>query len=266
MKNKSQLKNLAIEQLQRGKFQPREDFDPQQLQELADSITTTGGLLQPIVVRPVNDNAYEIIAGERRWRAAQLAGLTTISCLINDYDDEQALQAAIIENVNRSNLNPIEEAKSYRRLHEEFFYNHDDIAATVGKSRTKITNTLRLLNLDEKVQQMIISGELSDGHGKILASLTPQHQCTLANLAVTKSWSVRQLEKAKKSHNTDSTAVFEHKDPNITYLEKNLSEHVGSPVNIAMHKNGQGNIQVDFQNIDILEGILVKLGFQLESS
>src|SRR5690349_4964104 len=143
MPKKPEWRQLPIEQLVRGRYQPRQHFDQAQLQELADSIKTTGGLLQPIVVRPIAGGKYEIIAGERRWRAVQLAGYGEISCLIGQYDDEQALQASIIENINRADLNPIEEAQAYQRLVDEFHYSHEEIAATIGKSRVSVTNSLR---------------------------------------------------------------------------------------------------------------------------
>jgi ParB family chromosome partitioning protein len=193
------LQFLSIDLLVRGKYQPRRHFDSAQLQELAESIKTTGGLLQPIVVRPINSNQYEIVAGERRWRAAQLAGLNDVSCLVSHYTDEQALQASIIENISRADLNPIEEAQAYQRLIDEFQYLHDEVAAAVGKSRTSITNVLRLLKLDPRVQELLIHGKLSEGHGKILAGLPISAQFQLAELSIQKGWSVRKIEaEAKK--------------------------------------------------------------------
>src|SRR4029079_3847018 len=175
LKRKPTLQQITIDRLSRGKYQPRQHFDPEKLQELADSIKSTDWLLQPIVVRPLSDGNYEIVAGERRWRAAQLAGLGEVSCLVFNYSDEQALQASIVENISRADLNPIEEAQAYQRLIDEFHYLHEEVAASVGKSRTAITNSLRLLKLDPRVQKFLIEGKLSEGHGKILASLEP-HQ------------------------------------------------------------------------------------------
>src|SRR6185312_1179687 len=199
VKAKPSLQQLSVDQLIRGKYQPRQHFDAEQLQELAESIKTTGGLLQPIVVRPLANGHYEIVAGERRWRAAQLAELTEVSCLVSHYTDEQALQAAVIENINRTDLNPIEEAHAYQRLIDEFHYLHEEVAAAVGKSRTSITNVLRLLKLDERVQALIISDRLSEGHGKILAGVPTLHQYALAEQSIQKNWSVRKIEaEAKK--------------------------------------------------------------------
>src|SRR5579872_972310 len=203
-KSRAQLLQISIDLLIRGKYQPRRHFDPTQLQELADSIKTTGGLLQPIVVRPLGNNQYEIVAGERRWRAAQLAGLSEISCLVSQYTDEQALQASIIENINRADLNPIEEAQAYQRLIDEFAYVHDEVAAAVGKQRSSITNALRLLKLDVKIQDYLITGKLSEGHGKILASLTRLQQLELAERCIQKNWSVRKIElEARKLQQND---------------------------------------------------------------
>lgn len=199
LKRKATLQQIPIDLLVRGKYQPRQHFDPEKLQELADSIQSTGGLLQPIVVRPALDGRYEIVAGERRWRAAQLANLPDISCMVCQYTDEQALQAAIVENISRADLNPIEEAKAYQRLIDDFNYLHEEVAASVGKSRAVITNTLRLLKLAPTVQTLLINGDLSEGHGKILASLTPEQQMILAERCVQKGWNVRRIEaEAKK--------------------------------------------------------------------
>src|SRR3990167_11095520 len=156
-KRKAILQQISVDLLIHGRHQPRQSFDPIKLQELADSIKSTDGLLQPIVVRPDQNGKYEIIAGERRWRAVQLAGFTDVSCLVYPYSDEQALQAAIIENINRADLNPIEEAQAYQRLIDEFQYLHEEIAASIGKSRTVITNSLRLLKLEQRVQQMLMN-------------------------------------------------------------------------------------------------------------
>jgi len=185
-KQKPILKQLSLDQLMRGEYQPRRHFDATELQELADSIKTTGGLLQPIVVRPLTKNKYEIIAGERRWRAAQLAGFHEVSCLVNEFTDEEALQASIIENINRADLNPIEEAEAYQRLIEEFGYLHEQIATAVGKSRTSITNALRLLKLHPKVQEFLIQKKLTEGHGKILAGLDLTQQLKLAENCIQK--------------------------------------------------------------------------------
>lgn len=263
-KSKPVLQQLSLEQLVRGKYQPRRHFDAEQLRELADSIKTTGGLLQPIIVRPLANNTFEIVAGERRWRAAQLAGLTEIACLVNPYTDEQALQAALIENINRANLNPIEEAQAYQRLIDEFQYLHDEIAAAVGKSRTTVTNALRLLKLDPRVQEFLSKGQLSEGHGKILAGVATQHQFALAERAIQKNWSVRKMEQeAKKLHHPDLNNG-RYSDANIKHLETALSNYIGNPVQIDCEERGGGFMKIRFNNVDELEGHFQRLGFKYE--
>ncbi|OGT42080.1 MAG: hypothetical protein A3F42_07420 [Gammaproteobacteria bacterium RIFCSPHIGHO2_12_FULL_37_34] len=262
-KRKSSLQYISIDLLIRGKHQPRKSFDPIKLKELADSIKSTDGLLQPIVARPNQNGQYEIIAGERRWRAAQLAGLTEVSCLVYPYSDEQALQAAIIENINRADLNPIEEAEAYQRLIDEFQYLHEEIAASIGKSRTVITNSLRLLKLDPRIQQMLIDSKLSEGHGKILASLAIHQQIELAERAAEKAWTVRKLEmEAKKLQQSDQPNQEPYSDANLKKLEIALSEHIGNRVNIEYEERGGGYLQIRFNNIDELEGHFNKIGFK----
>lgn len=260
-KQKPQLQQLSIDQLIRGKYQPRRHFDTTQLQELADSIKTTGGLLQPIVVRPQNGK-YEIIAGERRWRAAQLAGLMEVSCLVSHYTDEQALQASIIENINRANLNPIEEAHAYQRLIDEFHYLHEEVAAAVGKSRVSITNALRLLKLDPRVQELLITGQLSEGHGKILAGLAMHLQFPLAEKSVQKQWSVRKIEMEVKKMQEPVNQDSPYSDANIKHLEMALADHVGNRVFIECEDRGGGFMKIRFNNVDELEGHFAKLGFK----
>jgi ParB family chromosome partitioning protein len=259
------LKHIPIEQLVRGPFQPRQAFDPEKLAELAESIKTTGGLLQPIVVRPLSDHHYEIVAGERRWRAAQLAGLSDVSCLVRHYTDEEALQAAIIENVSRADLNPIEEAEAYQRLINDFHYHHDEVAASVGKSRTAITNMLRLLKLDPRVKQYLITGKLSEGHGKMLASLPPDQQMQLADRAIQHQWTVRKIElEIKKIQAIATTENHLYTDANVKRLEGALSEHVGNRVAIEYEEQGGGYLRIRFNNIDELEGHFERIGFEKE--
>lgn len=265
MKSKPQLHLLALDQLVRGKYQPRRHFDATQLQELAESIKTTGGLLQPIIARPISNGKFEIIAGERRWRAAQLAGLSEISCLVSYYTDEQALQASIIENINRADLNPIEEAQAYQRLIEEFSYSHEEVAAAVGKSRTKITNALRLLKLDSRVQELLISGLLSEGHGKILAGVPAKFQFSLAESCIQKAWSVRKIEMEAKKLQDPPENSNPYSDPNIKQLETALSNHLGNQVAIDCYDRGGGFVKIRFNNIDELEGHFDRLGFKYES-
>jgi ParB family chromosome partitioning protein len=261
-KPKPTLKQIPIDLLIRGKYQPREHFDKEKLQELAESIKSTGGLLQPIVTRSLANGKYEIIAGERRFRAAQLAHLTEVSCLVGIYSDEQALQASIIENISRADLNPIEEAKSFQRLIDEFHYLHEEIAASVGRSRTAITNSLRLLKLDPKVKELLITGEISEGHGKILASLTSEQQRLLAEQCVKKNWNVRKLElEAKRMQLASECQNETYSDANLKRLEIALSEHVGNRVSIEYEPRGGGSMRIRFNNIDELEGHFDRIGF-----
>ncbi|MES2203701.1 MAG: ParB/RepB/Spo0J family partition protein [Pseudomonadota bacterium] len=255
---KAELKLISIEQLQRGKYQPRKEFDSEALQELADSLQSNG-LLQPIIVRPLNEHNYEIIAGERRWRAAQLAGWSEINCLINRFSDEQAAEAAAIENIIRVDLNPIEEANAYQRLIEEFGYIHDEVAIAVGKSRVKITNTLRLLKLDPSVQKLIIENQLSEGHGKTLAALSLSLQRELAQKCLAYHWNVRKLElEVKKLSQAPAADTLIKKDPNLAYLEKIVTDKIGCRTSIDFDVN-RGSLKIEFANLDILDGLLKKL-------
>lgn len=263
-KRKPTLQHVSLDLLIRGKYQPRQYFDPEKLKELADSIKSTGGLLQPIVVRPSNGK-YEIVAGERRWRAAQLAMLNEVSCLVFDYTDEQALQAAIVENISRADLNPIEEAQAYQRLIDDFHYLHEEVAASVGKSRTVITNTLRLLKLDSRVQQYLISGQISEGHGKILAGLEPHQQIELADRCVQRGWNVRKMEvEAKKLQLAANPKNSRFDDANIKRLEIALSDHIGNRVQIDCEERGGGYVRIRFNNVDELEGHFCRIGFEYE--
>lgn len=263
---KPKLSQIPIECLQRGKYQPRVQFDQESLQELSQSIRSAG-LLQPIVVRPLGTtdqpDHYEIVAGERRWRASQLAGLEKVNCLVNEYTDEQAAEVAAIENVNRVDLNPIEEAEAYQRLIDEFAYLHDEVAAAVGKSRVKITNILRLLRLDQKTQALLKDGRLTEGHGKVLAGLEKSQQYPMAKRALARNWSVRKLEQEVKALQKDSIQIQNQRDPNLTALERKASEYLGSKVRIDFAQT-RGQMVVDFQNIDILQGILEKIGLEEE--
>lgn len=267
LKRRPTLQQIAIDLLVRGKYQPRQHFDQEKLQELADSIKSMGGLLQPVVARPLANGRYEIVAGERRWRAAQLAGLDEISCLVCPYTDEQALQASIVENISRADLNPIEEAQAYQRLIDEFHYLHEEVAASVGKSRAAITNSLRLLKLDPRVQKLLIAGQLSEGHGKILAGLEAHLQAELAERCALKAWNVRKLElEAKKLQQAADPDSGPYSDANMKRLEISLSEHVGNRVQIDCEERGGGYVRIRFNNIDELEGHFERIGFKYDES
>ncbi len=262
LNKKFQLCQLPIESLRRGQFQPRRYFDETALRELSDSIRSSG-MIQPIVVRQNSDNSYEIIAGERRWRAAQLAGLSVVPCLINNYSDAQAAAVTAIENIQRQNLNPIEEACSLQRLVDEFKYHHDEVAAIIGKSRSQVSNALRLLRLDSRVQQWLISGELSEGHGKILAGLDHNDQYKLAEQCIEQAWSVRQLEqKIKKSQSQPTPAPIR---ADIIRLERILADQLGAKVKIETDPAARGGwLRIQFHNNDTLEGLLEKFGLNNE--
>jgi ParB family chromosome partitioning protein len=235
MKNTEQFQHLPIEKLQRGKYQPRREFKPEALQELADSIRMQG-IVQPIVVRMIAQGQYEIIAGERRWRAAQAIGLKNVPCVITDYDDERAAAITLIENIQREDLNPIEEASSYQRLLQEFSYTHERLANELGKNRPVITNRLRLLTLDIRVQEQLKDGKLSEGHCRALAGLATEQQYPLAKRCEDKGWSVRKLEQVLKK-GVSATPV-RGDDIHQRRYERHLSEQLGTEVVIERGEEG----------------------------
>lgn len=257
------LKNLPIECLARGRYQPRRLFQEVALQELVESIRSQG-VIEPLIVREVSQNRYEIIAGERRWRASQLAGLDTVPCVIRNYTDAQAAEVTLIENIQREDLNPIEEALALSRLIEDFHYTHDDLAKSLGQSRTTITNTLRLLHLDDRIQQLLIDKELSEGHGKILAGLSSDLQIAFAKQAVSMAWSVRQLEQMVAKQKSSGISSDTKVDANIKRLEKITSDHFGAEVVLENNVNRSGWIKLKYQNYDVLSGILEKMGIESE--
>lgn len=263
MTSKPELRTLPLHCLVRGRYQPRKHFTEEDLHALAQSITSAG-VLQPIVVRPhkAQLECFEIVAGERRWRAAQLAGLEGIPCLINHFTDEQAAEAATVENISRVDLNPVEEAQAYQRLIDDFGYLHEEIAATVGKSRARISNMLRLLRLDTRVQQLLIDGRLTEGHGKAIASLPEKEQWVVAEKVIKHHWSVRKVEKTVQAFSKATTTVNKSNDPDLASLQRALSEHMNSGVNIEYDIiSGEGQLRIDFQNIDVLQGIFQKMHF-----
>ena len=256
------LKKLPIELLQRGKYQPRRDMDQLALEELADSIKTQG-VMQPIVVRPISDERYEIIAGERRWRASQLAGLDTIPAVIREVSDEAAIAMALIENIQREDLNPMEEAYALKRLQDEFELTQKEVAEAVGKSRTAVTNIMRLLNLSDDVKTMLEHGDLEMGHARCLLSLDPEKQRLVARTIVAKGLSVRQAESLSKKALTEPSEkiVEEEEDRDILKLQDQLGEKVGVPVAIHHSKKGSGKLVLKYNNLDELDGILAHLNF-----
>ncbi len=254
-----ELRQLDVLSIQPGRYQPRHIIANESLQELADSIREQG-IIQPIVVRPINHDRYEIIAGERRWRAAQLANLTEIPALIRHVPDESAIAMALIENIQRENLNPIEEASALQRLLVEFTMTHQQVANAVGKSRSGITNLLRLLELDSEVKTLVEEGKLSLGHAKVLLGVNGVTQLKTARTVVEKDLSVRETEQLiQKMQSLQKPHVIKSVDPDVQKLERQLSDQLGAGVAIAYNKKGRGKLIIKFFSLDQLDGILTHL-------
>ncbi|WP_373090310.1 ParB/RepB/Spo0J family partition protein [Zhongshania sp.] len=251
------LRNVPIEFMQRGRYQPRRDMQPEALEELANSIRSQG-IMQPIVVRPIDGGRYEIIAGERRWRACQLAGLDTVPALIREVPDESAAAMALIENLQREDLNPMEEALAMVRLQQEFELTHAEIAQLVGKSRTTITNLLRLTGLREEVQTLLENGDIEMGHGRALLGLAQEEQSAAASTVVSRGLSVRQTEALVRRlvEEKGSSKPQKTLDPDIKQLQESLSERLGSPVAIQHSAKGRGTLSIKYSSLDELDGIL----------
>ena len=251
------LRYLSVDQLQAGRYQPRKSFDQEALQELANSIQSQG-MIQPIIARRMN-SGYEIIAGERRWRAAQLAGLHDIPVIVRDINDETALALSLIENIQREDLNAIEEATALQRLIEEFQMTHQEISDAVGKSRAAVTNLLRLLKLNSDVRVLVEKGELEMGHARALLAIEGYQQSEIAKQIALKKLSVRQTETLirhlqQDSQNKPSKPV--RFDPNVLRLQKNLEEKLGAQINIQHSSKGKGKLVIHYNSIDELDGIL----------
>jgi len=258
--NQSELQNIPIEQLQPGKYQPRKDMSPEALEELANSIRSQG-IIQPIVVRPIGEGEFEIIAGERRWRAAQLAEIDLVPCLIKDVPDESAVAIALIENIQREDLNAMEEAIALERLLTEFELTHQEVAEAVGKSRTTVTNLLRLNNLNEDVKTLLEHGDIEMGHARALLALENDQQTTTARTVASKELTVRQTEALiKKIQQPEKLKEEKEKDPDTKVLEQNLSEKFGSQVSISHNKKGKGKLVISYTNLDELDGIVARFG------
>ena len=252
------LRQLPLEFLQRGKYQPRIDFDELALQELANSIRAQG-VMQPIVVRSVGPDRYEIVAGERRWRASQLAALDTIPAIIRDISDETAIAMALIENIQRENLNPLEEARALKRLQTEFDLSQQEVATAVGKSRPVIANLLRLLSLEREVSEMLEQGQIDAGHGKVLLALDGGDQVRAARKVVDGKMSVRQTETLVKAMLAPAVDTApQQKDPDIDRLERQLSERFGTKV-VIENKNGRGKLVIQYSDLNVLDGILNRI-------
>jgi ParB family chromosome partitioning protein len=255
------LLHLPIEHLRSGPFQPRQDFEPESLKQLSESIRTQG-VLQAIVVRKKEGaDYYEIIAGERRWRAAQMAGLGEIPALVKNVTDQVALAIALIENIQRENLNPIEEAKALKRLADETALTHLQVAEAVGKSRSAITNFLRLLTLNPDVQAFVEAGQLEMGHAKALLGLRGQMQSQLGKTIVARGMSVRETERlvARLQENAPKPLSALPMDPNVRSLEQSLAEKLGAAVIIRQGRQGKGTLSIRYNDLDELEGILAHI-------
>ena len=255
------LRFIPLEQLQRGKYQPRRDFEATALDELAASIRSDG-VMQPIVVRPVGDRRWEIIAGERRWRASQLAGIDRIPALVREVSDESAIAMALIENIQRENLNAIEEALALKRLQQEFELSQAQVAERVGKSRPAIANLMRLLLLEAEARQMVETGQLDAGHAKVLLALEGTQQVKAAKQVIANALSVRQTESLVKSLLAAEGGISQTKssaDPNITQLERDLAGKLGAAVTITHAKSGRGKLVINYTTLDELDGILDRI-------
>lgn len=250
------LRHIPIEFLQPGKYQPRKDMSPDALEELSTSIKAQG-IIQPIVVRSVGENKYEIIAGERRWRASQMAKLHEVPCLIKEVPDEAAVAIALIENIQREDLNAMEEAQALDRLMKEFELTHQEVAQAVGKSRTTVTNLLRLNSLTDEVKKLLEYGDIEMGHARTLLALSGETQVEAGKHVAGKSLSVRETENyVRKLLNPPPEAVAKQVDPDVARLQTNLAEKIGAHVKINANKQGKGKVVIDFTDLEQLDGIL----------
>lgn len=258
-----ELRNIDIDLIERGPWQPREHFDEETLQELADSIATQG-VVQPIVVRQKTDldgkGRFEIVAGERRWRASQKAGLSKVPAVIKTFDDQTAAAVSLIENIQRENLNPLEESSALKRLINEFDMTHQQVADTVARSRASVSNLLRLQDLNPDVKTLLAMRDIEMGHARALLAIDGLEQSRVAKDVARKGLSVRETEAlirkitapAKKSKVT-------RKDPDIIKLEERLTEYLGSQVQIKQKGKGKGSLEIAYSSLDVLEGILNKI-------
>ncbi len=254
----SELKKLPVEKIRKGEYQPRLSIDPDALQELAESIKSQG-LVQPIVVRRIDGGEYELIAGERRWRASQIAGMHTIPAIIRDIPDQAAAAMSLIENIQREDLNPLEEAIAMSRLIADFGLTHQQTAESVGRSRAAVSNLLRLLDLEETTKELLDSGKLDMGHARALLALTGTKQIETAHIVAKKELSVRETEKLVKK--IANPAVADKKEPakkalEVQKLEESLSQTLGAQVAIQYNNKGKGKLVVEYNNLDELDGIL----------
>ena len=257
-KEPSSPNTLPIEKLQRGEYQPRTNMDQASLEELASSIKAQG-IIQPILVRPVASDQYEIIAGERRWRAAQIAQLDEVPVLVRNIPDEATLAVALIENIQRENLNPVEEAIGLKRLMDEFDLTHEEMAKSVGRSRTAVTNLLRLLGLSTGAKLLLEESKIEMGHARALLALPADQQDVVASEVYAKRLSVRQTEALVRAYlEPKKKAEKKNKSADIRSLEESLAETLGANVSIE-DKNGKGKLVIEYKSLDILDGILAHI-------
>ena len=254
------MKNIPVDLIQRGKYQPRTDMHEEALEELSASIKIQG-VMQPIVVRPISSDKYEIIAGERRWRATQMAGLDTIPAIVKPVGDEAAIAMALIENIQRENLNPIEEAMALKRLQDEFELTQQEVADAVGKSRVTVTNLMRLIGLHIDVRKMLEHGDMEMGHARALLALPYERQPSAARLVSGKGLSVRQTEALVRRFiaNKGTNRRKQQPDPDIKSLEETLAEKLGTKVMIQQSAKGKGTLAIKYSSLDELDGILAHI-------
>jgi ParB family chromosome partitioning protein len=255
-----ELQHLPLDIIQRGKYQPRRDIDPVTLDELANSIRTQG-VMQPIVVRSIGNGRYEIIAGERRWRASQQAGLEKIPAMVREVTDEAAIAMALIENIQREDLNPIEEAIALQRLQQEFQLTQQQVADAVGKSRVTISNLLRLIALPDEIKTLLSHGDLEMGHARALLGLPADQQVEGARHVVARGLTVRQTEALVRQwlNKKESDKTPPKGDPDILRLEQKLAERLGSPVQIKHGEKGKGQLVIRYSSLDELQGVLAHI-------
>lgn len=256
------LTHLAISKLQPGRYQPRRHMKEEKLAELADSIRAQG-VIQPIVVRAIEDGRFEIIAGERRWRAAQLAELREVPVVVREVDDRAVIAMALIENIQREDLNPLEEASSLQRLIDEFDLTHQQAAEAVGRSRAAVSNLLRLLELPDPIRKLLEAGRLEMGHARALLTLQPDLAIALATLAADELLSVREVERrvqlAGKNKPAGKHGKPARSNADIESLEREIADHLGAKVQLSHGKNGSGKLIIHYHGLDSLDGILEKL-------
>ena len=258
--DRSELQQLPVDIIQRGKYQPRRDIDPVTLDELAHTIRSQG-VMQPIVVRSIGSGRYEIIAGERRWRASQQAGLDKIPAIVREVSDEAAIAMALIENIQREDLNPIEEAVALQRLQQEFQLTQQQVADAVGKSRVTISNLLRLIALPDEIKTLLSHGDLEMGHARALLGLPGERQVEGARHVVARGLTVRQTEALVRqwlSQKEDDKSAPKS-DPDIVRLEQRLAERLGSPVQIKHGEKGKGQLVIRYNSLDELQGVLAHI-------